>query len=269
MSQWASVQAELASCTFELIGSISHFSEESGPTIGRLSVAVAEGFTNGGPFWTAHDYFAAVGEARYRKAREDGSSRSDEIDFTILGPYIFKEIVQNTNLFKQSNTGPFHFNHMDLGTQNILVDDDFNFLAIIDWEFAQTAPIHVNHYPMPFPMLKTDTQIESILNDPDHPAYANTGRQRASQKLYQRKLHDAEEALRCSRRPLTGSIASAIDEPASRIYAALEKIGDFSCWEEELTYLMVRLAFGMDDEGAGKYIKQMHAKDGDQKLGTR
>ncbi|GKU11974.1 unnamed protein product, partial [Fusarium langsethiae] len=29
---------------------------------------------------------------------------------------------------------------MDLGTQNVLVDDDLNFLAVIDWEFAQTAP---------------------------------------------------------------------------------------------------------------------------------
>jgi aminoglycoside phosphotransferase (APT) family kinase protein len=34
----------------------------------------------------------------------------------------------------------FPLSHMDLGTQNIIVDNDFNFLAIIDWEFAQTAP---------------------------------------------------------------------------------------------------------------------------------
>jgi hypothetical protein len=58
---------------------------------------------------------------------------------------------------------------MDLGTQNILVDDRFNFRAIIDWEFAQTAPWQVNHYPMTFPLLESDTKIQGILQDPNHP----------------------------------------------------------------------------------------------------
>lgn len=60
---------------------------------------------------------------------------------------------------------------MDLGTQNILIDEAFNFLAIIDWEFAQTAPWQVNHYPMPFPLTSSD--IDDILKDPEHMAFGN------------------------------------------------------------------------------------------------
>lgn len=70
-----------------------------------------------------------------------------------------------------STVEQFPLNHMDLGTQNILVDDTFNFVAIIDWEFAQTAPWQVNRYPMPLPLLGLDT--EDILRDPSHLAYRN------------------------------------------------------------------------------------------------
>jgi hypothetical protein len=56
---------------------------------------------------------------------------------------------------------------MDMGTQNILVDQEFNFLAIIDWEFAQSAPLEVNHYPMPFPLVFSNAKIENILRNPD------------------------------------------------------------------------------------------------------
>ncbi|GKU11153.1 unnamed protein product, partial [Fusarium langsethiae] len=84
---------------------------------------------------------------------------------------------------------------MDLGTQNVLVDDDLNFLAVIDWEFAQTAPWQVNHYPMPFPLLWSDERIKNILNNPDHLAYKNVSRQAAARKLYCRKFDEAAANL--------------------------------------------------------------------------
>jgi hypothetical protein len=64
----------------------------------------------------------------------------------VLGTFVFCDIVSSTDLFKDKELS-FPLNHMDMGTQNILVDDEFNFLAIIDWEFAQTAPVQVNHFP--------------------------------------------------------------------------------------------------------------------------
>lgn len=151
IAQWTSIQAELATFSFAEIGSISQFSKEGNgmATVGPLAAAVAERFPSGGPFTTSQQYFAAVGEARYTSARKDASEfeEPDESDrFSVLGAFVFCDIVSSTGLFTDKEPS-FHLNHMDMGTQNILVDDDFNFLAIIDWEFAQTAPVQVNHFP--------------------------------------------------------------------------------------------------------------------------
>jgi hypothetical protein len=79
ITQWTSVQAELATFTFPQIGSISHFSNDTGAIIGKLSTAVAEGLSDEGPFTEAWDYFAAVAEAKFRQAcrndiADDGSN---------------------------------------------------------------------------------------------------------------------------------------------------------------------------------------------------
>ncbi|KFZ14755.1 hypothetical protein V501_03062 [Pseudogymnoascus sp. VKM F-4519 (FW-2642)] len=253
--QWTSIQAELAAFSFPKIGSISHFSKGTGVTIGRLSVAAAEGLSNEGPFTESWDYFSAIADARLQQ------SLKDEVDsgnvFKILGPFVFKDIVQNTAIFKTIGNGPFHFNHMDMGTQNILVDEDFNFLAIIDWEFAQSAPWEVNHYPMPFPQVFSDDKIRRIIEDPDHIAHDNISRQAYARGLYRQKFADAERALERRGKTLPKSIADTMHGAASRIYAIAEKIGVFGGMEEELTYEMVRLAFGFDGEEAKKYLSKM------------
>ncbi|KAJ8065174.1 hypothetical protein OCU04_005886 [Sclerotinia nivalis] len=191
ITQWTSVQAELATFIFPQIGSISNFSKDAGATIGKLSTAVAEGLSNEGPFTEAWDYFATIADARFRDACKDDAVDSNI--FTRLGPFVFKDIVQNTDIFKTGGR-PFHFNHMDMGTQNILVDQDFNFLAIIDWEFAQTAPLEINHYPMPFPLISADAETDYILQNPDHIAHRNVSRQVTAQKMYRQKFRDAEQA---------------------------------------------------------------------------
>jgi len=80
--------------------------------------------------------------------------------------------------------------------QNILVDDDFNFLALIDWEFTQTAPLHVNHYPMPFPLISPDRKIKDAFDDPTHIAHGNILKQHSSRRLYCQKFREAEIILR-------------------------------------------------------------------------
>lgn len=193
IAQWTRIQAELASFTFPTVGSISRFSKEKGATIDRLCVAKAESFDRCGPFTSSVAYFAAVGRARNLQACRENEEDGGEGDvFSRLGPYVFQDIVNKTALFNgPSNYGPFLFNHMDMGTQNILVDDDFNFLAIIDWEFAQSAPWQVNHFPMPFPLTSSDKEIEDILKDPDDIAYPNVSRQHNTRQMYRRAFERA------------------------------------------------------------------------------
>jgi len=77
---------------------------------------------------------------------------------------------------------------MDIGTQNILIDQDFNVLAIIDWEFAQTALLEVNHYPIPFPLISADAKTDYILQNPDHIAHRNVSRQVTARKMYRQSF---------------------------------------------------------------------------------
>jgi hypothetical protein len=92
-----------------------------------------------GPFRSGWDYFIAVAEGFVAQALQRKRSGIGSNRFATLGPLVFRNIVRDTEIFKDSQ-GPFHFNHMDMGMQNILVDDDFNIVAVIDWELAQSAP---------------------------------------------------------------------------------------------------------------------------------
>ncbi len=58
-------------------------------------------------------------------------------------------------------------------------------------------------------------------------------------------------------RPLQKSIAGVLDRAASRIYAIL---GVCEVIEEELSYEMVRSAYGFDREEANKYLNEMEVK---------
>jgi hypothetical protein len=174
-AKWTSVQAELAAFTFPQIGSISHFSADTGPIIGAIATSSTDGLPAAGPFHSAWDYFVAVVEGAVAQARERKRSGTENSPFATLGPLVLLNIVRDTDIFKSK--GPFHLNHMDMGMQNILIDDDFNFVAVIDWELAQSAPWEVNHYPMPIPLLSSDRKTAEILYDPGHRAHRNTSRQ--------------------------------------------------------------------------------------------
>ncbi|KAH7230078.1 uncharacterized protein BKA55DRAFT_545394 [Fusarium redolens] len=255
MAQWTTIQSSLATLTYSQIGSISAITETGEPVIGKLSSAAAEGLISQGPFQSAVDYFTALGEAALRRAYADSGTQNSS-HFRKLGALLFLDIVQSTPLFKVHHT-QYPLNHMDLGTQNVLVDDDLNFLAVIDWEFAQTAPWQVNHYPMPFPLLWSDERIKNILNNPDHLAYKNVSRQAAARKLYCRKFDEAAAKLAQDGLSLSDSYPEVLEGAASRIYACFCKVGDVPEQDEGLVNEMARLAFGFDAERTKQYLEYL------------
>lgn len=193
MAQWTMTQAQLATLSYPWIGSITTTTESGEPLIGKLSTAAAEGLVPQGPFSTATEYFTAIGKAALWRTELQYDERNQ--DSVRLGGFVFLDIVQTTGLFEESQD-LFHFSHMDLGMQNIIVDDDFNFLALIDWEFIQTAPWHVNHYPMPFSLLWPDRKIKNALDDRTHIAHRNILKQHSSRGLYWPKFREAEIILK-------------------------------------------------------------------------
>lgn len=260
MAQWTMIQTSLATLTYPVIGSISAITETGEAIIGRLSSAASEGLISQGPFLNAFEYFTAVGEAALYRARsyEDDPDKSLS-HFRRLGASIFLDIVQSTTLF-QGSDARFPLNHMDLGTQNIIVDDDLNFLAVIDWEFAQTAPWQINHYPMPFPLLWPDERIKMILENPQHLAHKNISRQADARKLYCRKFREAEAKLEKEELCLEGGFAEVLESAASRIYAYFSRLGNSPEQDEGLVREMVRLAFKYDDEKFKRYLEEISYK---------
>lgn len=103
--------------------------ETGSASIGRLSTAQADGLIIHGPFSDATAYFTAIAEAKLCNAYKKSPSKEKDT-FIKLGAFVFLDMVRNTELFTSLDSeGPFHFNHMDMGTQSILDDDYFNFLA--------------------------------------------------------------------------------------------------------------------------------------------
>ncbi|KAK4118166.1 hypothetical protein N657DRAFT_651579 [Parathielavia appendiculata] len=243
MMQWTTVQAELATLAYPQIGAVCSISPSGEPVIGSLAASSAAELRDAGPFSRAVEYFTAVANAAAGKL--DSSTR--------LGALVFRDILGKTTLFGDIDTvEQFPLNHMDLGTQNIIVDDNFNFVAIIDWEFAQTAPWQVNRYPMPFPLLGPDT--EDILRNPSHLAYKNVLRQDVSRRIYRQKFQEAERKLKEEGRALDGSFADTLNSSASRIYACFTSLGRLQQADRGLLREMVRLAFGFDADKVEEYL---------------
>jgi hypothetical protein len=69
-----------------------------------------------------------------RFANREAASSDGEPPWAVLGTFVFHDIVHGANIYQSTGniSEIFPLNHMDLGTPNILVDDDFNFLAVID-----------------------------------------------------------------------------------------------------------------------------------------
>ena len=82
---------------------------------------------------------------------------SDEIAAQIRDfPLRLKELAVNIPI---RNHGPFPLFHPDYGYNNIIVDDDYKVLGVIDWENASTVPWEIVDFPLPLGI--TPVPIES------------------------------------------------------------------------------------------------------------
>jgi Choline/ethanolamine kinase len=105
---------------FDKIGSILKNLETGHYEIGPLSNGL------GGPYTTATEYYRAWAAANISKhgATSDFPSR----------------IAAIASMISENDNGPFRLIHPDFGHNNIIVDDDFNMLSVIDWEYSIVGP---------------------------------------------------------------------------------------------------------------------------------
>jgi hypothetical protein len=80
----------------------------------------------GGPYLTATEYYQAW-----------AASNMPEPGVTSDFPSRIETIA---SMISKNDNGPFRLIHPDFGHNNIIVDDDFNILSVIDWEYSFVGP---------------------------------------------------------------------------------------------------------------------------------
>lgn len=104
----------------------------------------------GGPFDTAAEFFLAwASHAKYPLPEATVRQRCGEYADKILSSIeVFPRQVKSlAKSLSSSNGGPFPLYHPDFLHSNIIVDDDYNVLSIIDWEGAWTVPWELVDFP--------------------------------------------------------------------------------------------------------------------------
>lgn len=138
--QMARIQVELASLTFDRIGSLWAERDFQGFTIG------AEIETGEGPWETAESYYSALTDHRLRVAETDAEPDVRTCDSFAL-PRKFPAVIQQ---LQSRATGPYHLGNRDFGAHNVLVDHEFNIVGLIDFDGVLAAPIEVVAQPPDF-----------------------------------------------------------------------------------------------------------------------
>ena len=105
----------------------------------------------GGPFDSAVAFFEAwAAQAKFPTSdsvvRQQTGGFADQIVSAISTfPSQVKLLAKNLSL---SNYGPFPISHPDFYHSNIIVDDEYNLLGVIDWEGAHTVPWELVELPL-------------------------------------------------------------------------------------------------------------------------
>lgn len=68
------------------------------------------------------------------------------------------EVEEVVHLLSDKDAGPFHLLHVDFGIHNVIIDDEYNILSLIDWEQTFVGPAELaavgpwdlrTHFPKP------------------------------------------------------------------------------------------------------------------------
>ncbi|KAF2466622.1 uncharacterized protein BDR25DRAFT_327975 [Lindgomyces ingoldianus] len=140
----AEIQVELATIRLPKIGTIIR-RDDGSYDVGPIPIL-------GGPFDSSADFFRAWGTLTKFpmsetdiKQRTGGGKLSDKINTTIsMFPSQIKSKASQLAIYD----GPFPIHHPDLYHSNVIVDNDYRILGIIDWEGACTVPWELIELPL-------------------------------------------------------------------------------------------------------------------------
>ncbi|KAI9748299.1 MAG: hypothetical protein M4579_007262 [Chaenotheca gracillima] len=133
--QMASIQVELASLKFDKIGSL-YQDEESlkfyiGPDLA----------TRKGPWESSTSYYADLAENAMKECVSHGKRALQERPSFAI-PVLFMHLM---SLYGDPSSvkGPFGLANLDMGAHNLLVNDNFEIVGVIDFDGLMAAPIEL------------------------------------------------------------------------------------------------------------------------------
>ena len=132
--QMADIHAELANCVFDQIGSLL-YDEQTGFTIGP---DVETGF---GPWRSSLEYFNDIADHSFRTFLASiDDDRKLRWHRTCSLPLVFKQL---TRIYCTETNGPFHLINRDFGAHNLLVNEKFEIVGVIDFDSLMAAPVEM------------------------------------------------------------------------------------------------------------------------------
>lgn len=211
---------ELGTMTFPAIGQL-RFRNASSEQV-RVGELVTRSGHIIGPFETATAYYCSrMSLLMHQKKRANdpistdtttsddssGCGEQSAVDVAIK----VTEILRKRSDSDGSTAGPFLLKHPDLSFQNVLVNDNFNVVAVLDWSFASVVtPEEFGYFHTP-----TTSRLPFI--------FQKCNEQVAEDRQYFLTCLDEERMLHSSRLDLSSLLESEHAEMASYLAAVEEK----------------------------------------------
>ncbi len=110
---------------------------------GLKPLEILDEYCTNGVIRSANDYVSMLLRVAWN-AYETGTTRvstNDEAAYDLFNLDTFSTFVRNEWLDPALDKGPFVLHHGDLGAYNVLVNEKFDILAILDWEWCHTVPL--------------------------------------------------------------------------------------------------------------------------------
>ena len=146
--------------------------------------------------------------------RERCPEQCDELRTSIINfPPRLKELAATIPL---RNNGPFPLCHPDFGHQNIIVDDDYQIISVIDWEEASTVPWETLQYPLYFGHIPIVLQPPWLFTKSGSIKYDHIKEQPAKREFYLSLLRAVEAEMN-----LTTSLSDVLGDEAGQDLATL------------------------------------------------
>lgn len=164
----------------------------------------------GGPFETAEEFFRA-----WTMTTEFGLSEEELKEAS--GPYS-EEILASTSSFLpliktvaskifSNNHGPFPLYHGDFGHNNMVFDDNYRLLGVIDWEYAFAAPMEISgQFPLNLSVIPPAMDVPWNYDEEGRPTLPRDIKRLADRNTYITIVKQKEKELGMSGETLLSSV---------------------------------------------------------------